>query len=140
MRCTTEFIGTGSPQRRPSYTIAFLSCLLTLLSSHSKKQLLLLRFVRYLSKSITNHKTTDRSDPLPLRVGVFLFYHIMLMTETIDGIKFKVTRLKTAHGSSALRWTGRIKGGSSRVRTHGGAAGSSSTSMSTKASALMDIR
>jgi len=65
----------------------------------------------------------------------------MIKSETtINGVKFKVTRLKTAHGASALRWADRIKGGSSRVRTHGGAAGSRGTSMTTKASALMDIR
>ena len=59
---------------------------------------------------------------------------------TIDGVQFKVTRLPVAHGPSALRWADRIKGGSSRVRTHGGAAGSRGTSMSTSASALGDVR
>ena len=59
---------------------------------------------------------------------------------TIDGVQFKVTRLPVAHGPSALRWADRIKGGSSRVRTHGGAAGSRGTSMSTSASALADVR
>ena len=65
----------------------------------------------------------------------------MIKSETtINGVKFKVTLLKTALGASALRWADRIKGGSSRVRTHGGAAGSRGTSMTTTASALMDIR
>jgi hypothetical protein len=49
-------------------------------------------------------------------------------------------RLPTAHGAAANRWADRIKGGSSRVRTHGGAAGSRGTSMTTKASALADVR
>ena len=49
-------------------------------------------------------------------------------------------RLPTAHGTAANRWANRIKGGSSRVRTHGGAAGSRGTSMSTNASALVDVR
>ena len=52
---------------------------------------------------------------------------------------FKVTRLPVAHGTAANRWANRIRGGSSRVRTHGGAAGSRGTSMTTKASALGDI-
>jgi hypothetical protein len=59
---------------------------------------------------------------------------------TINGIEFTITRLPVAHGSSVLRWADRIKGGSTRVRTHGGAAGSSSTRMSTKASALGDVK
>jgi hypothetical protein len=63
-----------------------------------------------------------------------------MTTLTIDGIQFKVTRLPVAHGASANRWADRIKGGSSRVRTHGGAAGSRGTSMSTTASALGDVR
>tara|TARA_A200000159_G_scaffold50102_1_gene46318 strand:+ start:1668 stop:1862 length:195 start_codon:yes stop_codon:yes gene_type:complete len=63
-----------------------------------------------------------------------------MTTTTIDGVQFKVERLPVAHGSKANRWTSRIKGGSSRVRTHGGAAGSRGTSMTTKASALGDIR
>lgn len=63
-----------------------------------------------------------------------------MTTLTIDGIQFKVTRLPVAHGASANRWADRIKGGSSRVRTHGGAAGSRGTSMSTTASALADVR
>tara|TARA_B100000085_G_C18254387_1_gene395369 strand:- start:128 stop:322 length:195 start_codon:yes stop_codon:yes gene_type:complete len=63
-----------------------------------------------------------------------------MTTTTIDGVQFKVKRLPVAHGSKANRWTDRIKGGSSRVRTHGGAAGSRGTSMTTKASALGDIR
>jgi hypothetical protein len=58
-------------------------------------------------------------------------------TATIDGIQFKVTRLPVAHGSKANRWTSRIKGGSSRVRT---GAGSRSVNQSTKASALADVR
>lgn len=49
-------------------------------------------------------------------------------------------RLPTAHGAKANRWTDRIKGGSSRVRTHGGAAGSRGTRMSTANSALADVR
>jgi hypothetical protein len=48
-------------------------------------------------------------------------------------------RLPTAHGAASNRWANRIKGGSSRVRTHGGAAGSRGTSMSTTASALADV-
>jgi hypothetical protein len=63
-----------------------------------------------------------------------------MTTTTIDGVQFKVERLPVAHGSKANRWTSRIKGGSSRVRTHGGAAGSRGTSMTTKASALADVR
>jgi len=59
---------------------------------------------------------------------------------TIDGVQFKVTRLRPAHGSAANRWADRIKGGSSRVRTHGGAAGSHGTRMSTTNSALADVR
>jgi hypothetical protein len=58
-------------------------------------------------------------------------------TLTIDGIQFKVTRLKTAHGAKANRWADRIKGGSSRVRT---GAGSRSVNQSTKATALQDVR
>ena len=49
-------------------------------------------------------------------------------------------RLPTAHGAKALRWTDRIKGGSTRVRTHGGAAGSRGTRMTTANSALADVR
>jgi len=49
-------------------------------------------------------------------------------------------RLPTAHGAGANRWASRIKGGSSRVRTHGGAAGSHGTRMSTANSALADVR
>ena len=56
---------------------------------------------------------------------------------TINGKAFKVTRLRTAHGASALRWCDRIKGGSSRVRT---GAGSRSVTQNTKASALADVR
>ena len=63
-----------------------------------------------------------------------------MATATIDGVQFKVTRLPIAHGTAANRWANRIKGGSSRVRTHGGAAGSRGTSMTTKASALGDVR
>jgi hypothetical protein len=62
-----------------------------------------------------------------------------MTSTTIDGIQFTITRLPVAHGAAALRWADRIKGGSTRVRTHGGAAGSSSTRMSTKASALGDV-
>lgn len=62
------------------------------------------------------------------------------MTTTIDGIEFKITRLPVAHGSAANRWADRIKGGSTRVRTHGGAAGSHGTRMSTTNSALADVR
>ena len=53
-------------------------------------------------------------------------------------LKFK--RLPTSHGTSANRWADRIKGGSTRVRTHGGAAGSHGTRMSTANSALADVR
>ena len=63
-----------------------------------------------------------------------------MTSTTIDGIQFKITRLPVAHGAAALRWADRIKGGSTRVRTHGGAAGSSATRMSTTASALGDVR
>jgi len=49
-------------------------------------------------------------------------------------------RLPTAHGAASNRWVDRIKGGSTRVRTHGGAAGSSATRMSTANSALADVR
>ena len=56
------------------------------------------------------------------------------------GLKVKVTRLPVAHGSKANRYADRIRGGSSRVRTHGGAAGSRGTCMTTKASALQDVR
>ncbi len=59
---------------------------------------------------------------------------------TIDGIQFKVTRLPIAHGTRANRWANQIKGGSTRVRTHGGAAGSHGTRMSTANSALADVR
>jgi len=62
------------------------------------------------------------------------------MIETINGIQFKVTKLRVSHGSKSNRWTSQIKGGSSRVRTHGGAAGSRGTSMTTKQSALSDVR
>ena len=58
------------------------------------------------------------------------------MTTTIDGIQFKVTRLPIAHGAKANRWTSRIKGGSSRVRT---GAGSHSVHQTTTASALQDV-
>jgi hypothetical protein len=63
-----------------------------------------------------------------------------MTTATIDGIQFKVTRLPIAHGTAANRWASRIRGGSSRVRTHGGAAGSHGTRMSTANSALADVR
>ena len=63
-----------------------------------------------------------------------------MASTTIDGIQFKITRLPVAHGSKANRWANRIKGGSSRVRTHGGAAGSRGTSMTTTANALADVR
>ncbi len=56
---------------------------------------------------------------------------------TVKGKQFKVTRLRTAHGSASLRWCDRIKGGSSRVRT---GAGSRSVTQTTKASALQDVR
>ena len=65
---------------------------------------------------------------------------VPLTNITVKGKQFKVTRLKTAHGLSSNRWCDRIKGGSSRVRTHGGAAGSSATRMNTTASALQDVR
>jgi hypothetical protein len=63
-----------------------------------------------------------------------------MTTTTINGAEFKITRLPVAHGAAALRWADRIKGGSTRVRTHGGAAGSSATRMSTTASALGDVK
>ena len=55
------------------------------------------------------------------------------------GKEVKVTCYPTAHGTKANRYANRIRGGSSRVRTHGGAAGSRGTSMTTKASALADV-
>ena len=58
------------------------------------------------------------------------------MTTTIDGVQFKVTRLPISHGHASLRWTDRIKGGSTRVRT---GAGSRSINQSTKLTALGDI-
>jgi hypothetical protein len=61
----------------------------------------------------------------------------MNSTLLIDGIQFKVTRLPIAHGAAALRWTDRIKGGSTRVRT---GAGSRSVNQSNKATALGDVR
>ena len=63
-----------------------------------------------------------------------------MTTTTIDGIQFAITRLPVAHGAAALRWADRIKGGSTRVRTHGGAAGSHGTRMSTTNSALGDVK
>jgi hypothetical protein len=63
-----------------------------------------------------------------------------MTTATIDGVQFKVTRLPISHGTAANRWADRIRGGSSRVRTHGGAAGSRGTCMTTNASALQDVR
>jgi len=63
-----------------------------------------------------------------------------MTTTTIDGAVFTITRLPVAHGAASLRWTDRIKGGSSRVRTHGGAAGSRGTRMTTANSALADVR
>ena len=63
-----------------------------------------------------------------------------MTTTTIDGAVFTITRLPIAHGPAALRWADRIKGGSSRVRTHGGAAGSRGTRMTTSNSALADVR
>jgi len=63
-----------------------------------------------------------------------------MTTTTINGTQFSITRLPVAHGAAALRWADRIKGGSTRVRTHGGAAGSSATRMSTTASALGDVK
>ena len=60
-----------------------------------------------------------------------------MTTTTSDGLEFKITRLPVAHGSAAVRWTDRIKGGSTRVRT---GAGSRSVNQSTKATALGDVR
>lgn len=62
------------------------------------------------------------------------------MTTIIDGTQFTITRLPVAHGTATNRWASRIKGGSTRVRTHGGAAGSHGTHMSTTNSALSDVR
>lgn len=56
-----------------------------------------------------------------------------------DGKEVKIILLRTSHGSKANRYADRIRGGSSRVRTHGGAAGSRGTTMTTKASALADL-
>lgn len=53
---------------------------------------------------------------------------------------FTITRLPASHGTAADRWASRIKGGSTRVRTHGGAAGSRGTRMSTANSALGDVK
>ena len=55
------------------------------------------------------------------------------------GKEVKVTVLPPAKGSKSNRWASRIRGGSTRVRTHGGAAGSRGTSMKTTASALQDV-
>lgn len=63
-----------------------------------------------------------------------------MTTTTIDGIQFTITRLPVAHGARTLRWANQIKGGSTRVRTHGGAAGSRGTRMSTTNSALGDVK
>ena len=63
-----------------------------------------------------------------------------MTSTTIDGIKFTITRLPVAHGARSNRWANQIKGGSTRVRTHGGAAGSSATRMSTANSALGDVK
>jgi len=63
-----------------------------------------------------------------------------MTSTTIDGIQFTITRLPVAHGTRANRWANQIKGGSTRVRTHGGAAGSSATRMSTANSALGDVQ
>lgn len=65
--------------------------------------------------------------------------HSIVEALQASGIPAKRTVLRTAHGSKANRYADRIRGGSSRVRTHGGAAGSRGTSMTTKASALGDI-
>lgn len=59
---------------------------------------------------------------------------------TINGAEFTIIRLPVAHGTRANRWANQIKGGSTRVRTHGGAAGSSATRMSTANSALGDVQ
>ena len=56
-----------------------------------------------------------------------------------EGVAPKVTLLKASKGSKTNMWASQIRGGSSRVRTHGGAAGSRGTSMTTKASALGDV-
>jgi len=63
-----------------------------------------------------------------------------MKTEIIDGQVFKVIKLKVSHGSASNKWVNGIKGGSSRVRTHGGAAGSRGTSVTTRNSALADVR
>ena len=60
-------------------------------------------------------------------------------TVSLNGRDWKVTTLRTAHGSKTNKWTDRIRGGSTRVRTHGGAAGSRGTSTSTRNSALADL-
>ena len=78
---------------------------------------------------------------VPVRYTTYIHNRPMTLTNiSIKGKQFKVTRLRTAHGSASNRWCDRIKGGSSRVRTHGGAAGSSATRMNTTASALQDVR
>ena len=59
--------------------------------------------------------------------------------QTMENIQFKLTILPIYHGNNVNRWADRIKGGSSRVRTHGGASGSHGTSMTTNNSALSDV-
>ena len=78
--------------------------------------------------------------PLPRFVLSFSQFTTTPMTTAIASGAMTFRRLPTAHGAKALRWTDRIKGGSTRVRTHGGAAGSHGTRMSTANSALADVR
>ena len=54
----------------------------------------------------------------------------------INGRVWKVTRLRTAHGSQRNKWVNRIKGGSSRVRC----ASNNGITANTVATALGDVQ
>ncbi len=54
----------------------------------------------------------------------------------INGRIWKVTRLRTAHGSKRNKWVNRIKGGSTRVRC----ASNNGITANTVATALGDVR
>jgi len=62
------------------------------------------------------------------------------LTAAIASGALTLKRLPTAHGARTNRWANQIKGGSTRVRTHGGATGSRATSATTAHSALGDVR
>ena len=79
-----------------------------------------------------------RSQPTPMTTPTVMTAADLNAAIASGAMTFR--RLPTAHGAKALRWTDRIKGGSTRVRTHGGAAGSHGTRMSTANSALADVR